>query len=152
MVKVVNRIFVFLQKMLVLFIQNNFPGNELILLNFPMKYKQALKSSFYPDWIIHHDSPGPVTALCWRSFDTISVWNHHWFLFQSTPTIFLLHGMVLALPSLWFLHSDVFPPSSLQLTQAKMATHQPLCFHVRDPICAPRFVSIPSLHILRQLN
>lgn len=69
------------------------------------------------------------------------------------PSLFLLLRKVLALPSPWFLHSGVFPPLSLQLIQPKMATHQqPLCFHVRDSICTPRLVSIPSLDILRQMN
>lgn len=50
-------------------IQNYFPGNELILLNFLMKYRQALKSSLSPSQIIHHhSSESPlVPRLCHRA-------------------------------------------------------------------------------------
>lgn len=60
------------------------------------------------------------------------------------PLALFLLRTVLTLPSPYFLHSGVFPHLFLLSIQAKTATHHPFCFHARDPVCAPRFVSTPS--------
>lgn len=67
---------------------------------------------------------------------------HHFFSSSERVLLFHHHGSCI----------QVFPPLSPQFIQAKMATHQPLCFHVIGSICAPGLVSIPSLHILTQVS
>lgn len=57
-----------------------------------------------PPW-----SPGSITGLCWRRFDSVSEITAG-YCYNLPPALFLLLRLVLVLLSPRFLHSDMFQP------------------------------------------